>query len=83
LDTQKSQRIRRIGHIVKFDKEQTLNRIIDWRPTAVRIGRLRLRREGSVREDLGRMNIQDWRKVAMDTETWKKTVEQAKNHIQL
>jgi hypothetical protein len=60
-----------------------LKRIIEWRPNAVRIGRLRLRWEGGVREDLGRMKIQDWSKVAMDTETWMKTAEQAKTHKEL
>jgi hypothetical protein len=29
------------------------------------------------------MTIQDWSKVAMDTETWKKTVEQGKTHKEL
>jgi hypothetical protein len=29
------------------------------------------------------MKIQEWSKVAMDTETWKKTVEQAKTQKEL
>ena len=29
------------------------------------------------------MKIQDWSKVAMDAETWKKTVEQTKTHKEL
>jgi hypothetical protein len=29
------------------------------------------------------MKIRDWSKVAMDAETWKKTVEQAKTHKEL
>jgi hypothetical protein len=39
--------------------------------------------EGDVREDMVRMEIQNWSKVAMDTETWNKTVEQAKTHKEL
>jgi hypothetical protein len=53
--------------------------ITEWRPIAVRgIGRLRLRLEDDVREDLGRMKIQNWSKMPMDREAWKRFVELAK-----
>jgi hypothetical protein len=40
----KAQRVRWIGHIVRMDKERTVKRMTEWRPTAVRrIGRSRLR----------------------------------------
>ena len=36
----KTQRIRRIGHIVRMDKEMSVKRVAKWRPFAVRkIGR--------------------------------------------
>jgi hypothetical protein len=36
----KAQRIRRIGHIVRMDKEMPVKRVTKWRPFAVRnIGR--------------------------------------------
>jgi hypothetical protein len=60
-----------------------VNGITKWKPTAVGICRPKLSWEGDVREDLGRMKIQDWSKVAMDAETWKKTVEQTKTHKEL
>jgi len=31
------------GHIVRLDKEETVKRITEWGPIAVRIGRQRLR----------------------------------------
>jgi hypothetical protein len=63
----KVQRIRWIGHIVRMDKERAVERIVECRPIAVRrIGRLRLRWEGDDGEGLGRMNIQNWSKMAMD-----------------
>ena len=53
----------------------------EWRPIAVRrIGRPRLRWEGDVREDMGKMKIQNGSKMAMKREAWKRTVEQAKTH---
>jgi hypothetical protein len=53
--------------------------ISEWRPIAVRrIGRLRLSLEDDVREDLGRLKIQNWSKMAMDREAWKRFVELAK-----
>jgi len=52
----KAQRMRWTGHIVRLDKEETVKRIIGWRPIAVRrIGRWRLRWEGDVRAELGKM----------------------------
>jgi len=54
----KAQRIRWIGHIVRMDEERMMKRITVWRPDAVRrIGRLKLKWENDVREDLGKMKI--------------------------
>jgi hypothetical protein len=62
-------------------KERTVERITEWRPIAVRrIGRQRLRWEGDVREDLGRMKIRNWSKMAMGREKRKRIVRQAKTH---
>ena len=61
-----------------MDEEKTAKRIGEGGLTAVEIGRPRLSWEGDVTEDLVLIKIQDWSKVAKDTETWKKTVEQAK-----
>jgi hypothetical protein len=43
------------------------------------IGRLKLRWEVDVRQDLGKTKIQNWRNMAMDREAWKRIFEQAKN----
>jgi hypothetical protein len=55
----KAQRIRLIGHIEIMNEERTVERITDWKPITVRIGRLRLRWEGDVSEDLGKTKIQN------------------------
>jgi hypothetical protein len=47
--------------------------ITERRPIVVtRIGRLRLRWEVYVRKDLGLMKIQNWNKMAMDGDVWKR-----------
>jgi hypothetical protein len=54
----KAQRIRWIGHILRMDKESTVERKTIWRPIVVRIiGRPSLRLENDVRADLGKMQI--------------------------
>lgn len=71
--------IRWTAHIVRTDKERPVNRITKRRPTSVRkIGRLRLGWEDDGREDLGKMKTQNWSKMTMDREAWKRTAEQAK-----
>jgi len=74
----RAQRIRRIGRIVKMDKERTVKRITEWRTNAVRrIGTPRLRWEDDIREDLGKMKVHNWSKMAMDRDAWRRIVEQA------
>ena len=63
----KAQRIRWVGHIVRMNKERTVKRVTEWRTVAVRkAGTLRLGWEDNVRGDLGKMKIQNWRKMAVD-----------------
>jgi hypothetical protein len=61
-----------------------VKRITEWRAFAVRrIVRPRVRWEGDVREDLGKMEIQNWSKMAVDRERWRRIVEQAKTRKDL
>jgi hypothetical protein len=80
----RAQRIRRIGHIVKIGKERTVKRRTEWRTIAVRrIGTPRLRWEDDIREDLGKMKVQNWSKMAMEKDARRRIVEQAKTHKDL
>ena len=45
-----------------------------------RIARPKLRWEGDVREDLGKMKIQNGSKMAVEREAWNRIVEQAETH---
>jgi hypothetical protein len=72
----KAQRIRWTGHVVIMDKERRVKRITDWRPDEVSsIGRERLRWEGDVRVDLGKIKIQIWLMMSVDRVARKRTVE--------
>ena len=65
-------------------KEWTVKRITEWRAIAVRkIGRPRVRWEDDVREDLGKMEIQNWSKMAVDREIWRRIVEQTRTRNDL
>jgi hypothetical protein len=60
-----------------------VRKIRKWRRTAVRrIGKRRLRWEVDGAE-LGNMNIQNWSKMPIDREAWKRNVQQAKTHKEL
>jgi len=39
--------------------------------------------DGDVRADLGKMKTENWSKMALDREKWKRTVEQVKTHKEL
>jgi hypothetical protein len=54
-----------------MDNERTAKIIGEWRPIAVRrVSRQRLSWEGDVREDLGKMEIQNWTKMPKNREEW-------------
>ena len=44
---------------------------------------MRLRWEGDVGEELGRMKIQNWSKMAMEREAWKRVAGEAKTYKEL
>lgn len=80
----KAQRIRWIRYVVIMDKERMVKRITEWRPIAVRsIGRPRWRWEDDVRANIEKMKIQNWGKMAMDIDAWKRVVEQTKSNEEL
>jgi hypothetical protein len=84
MQVPKGQRIRWIGHVVRMDKERTVNRITEWRTIAVRrIGGQASRREDDVRADVGIMKIQNWNKMAIDREARKTIGQQAKTHKEM
>jgi hypothetical protein len=57
-------------------EDSTVKKIKRWKPIAERpTGRLKLRWEEDVLEDIKNMNVHNWKKVAQDRERWKKVAQ--------
>jgi hypothetical protein len=63
------------------DNDQKIKR---WKPMSKRpIGRPKIRWEDDVLEDISSMNVRNWRNVAQNRDSWKKTVEQTRTFYRL
>jgi len=75
----KKQRLNWLSHVERMVEDNTVQKIKRWKPMSKRpIGRPNTRLEGDVLEDIKRINIGNWKKVAQNIERWKKVVEQAR-----
>jgi hypothetical protein len=64
-----------------MDRERTVKRITEWRPTTERrIGRPWLKWEDDVTADLEISKMQNWSKMAMDREVRKRITGKTKPH---
>ena len=80
----KSQRLKRLGHIERMQKEREVTEIYKWKPFASRpIRRPKNRWEDDVRKDLQAVKIKNWKRSVLDRDLWKKVVERAKIHTEL
>jgi hypothetical protein len=52
-----------MGNFVGKEEDKAVQRLGEWRRTAVRIGRRRLRWPEDVKADPGKMKIQNWTKM--------------------
>jgi len=60
-------------------KDNNVQKIKRWKPMSKRsIGRPRTRWEDDILEDIRSTNVCNWKKVAQDRDSWRKTVEQAR-----
>jgi hypothetical protein len=66
-------------NVERMTKDNNVQKIKRWKPMSKRaIGRPRTRWEDDVLEDIKSMNINNWKKVAQNRDSWKKVVEQAR-----
>jgi hypothetical protein len=65
-------------------QEREVTRIYKWKPFASRpIGRLKIRWEDDIREDLQTVRTENWKKSVLDRDCWKAVVERTKGHNEL
>ena len=75
----KKRRLDLLGHVECMAKDNNVQKIKSWKPMSKRpIGRPKTHWEGDILEDIRSMNVRNWKKVAQDRDSWKKTVEQAR-----
>jgi hypothetical protein len=64
--------------------DNNVQKIKRWKPMSKRpIGRPKTRWEDDVSEDIKSMNICNWKKVAQNSNRWKKVLEQARTSYRL
>jgi hypothetical protein len=80
----KPQNLKWLGHVEKMPKERAVTRIDKWKPFTSRpIGRPKNRWDDDERKDLQTMKIKNWKKSAMNRDSWKTTDVRTKTHIRL
>jgi len=80
----KKQRLNWLGHVECMAGDNIVQKIKRWKPMSKRpIGRPTTRWEDEVLEDIKSINIGNWKKVAQNTDSWKKVVEQVRTLYRL
>jgi len=80
----KKQGLNWLDHIERMAEDNILQKIKRWNPVFKRpIGRPKTRWKDDGWEDIKRMNVHNWKKVAQNRDRWKKVVEQARNLYRL
>ena len=81
----KKQRLNWLGHVEHMAEDNTVQKVKKWKPMSKRpIWRPKTHWEDDVLEDIMSINICNcWKKVAQDTDSWKKVVEQVRTLYRL
>ena len=75
----KKQRLNWLGHVERMAEDNNVQKIKRCKPMSKRpIGRPKTRWENDVLEDIRNMNVDNWKKMAQNRDSWKKAVEQAR-----
>ena len=66
---------------MRMNDKRTPKRVLEWRPTGIRIGgRPRKRWIVDVEEDMQKMEIRLWREQCEERAKWKRITEKAETH---
>jgi hypothetical protein len=72
------------GHVIHMDNNRTVEKVFNTKPIGIRkTGRLKLRWEDDVIQDIKTLGVKNWRYVAMEKESWQKLLRKARVHIGL
>jgi hypothetical protein len=64
-----------------MDQARPARKLLDWKPMGTRpVGRPRPRWQEEVMEDLKKLKVKNWKKIAKDRRTWRDLAEKAKTH---
>jgi hypothetical protein len=75
----KKQRLNWLGHVERMADDNNARKINRWKPISKRpTGRPKTHWEDDVLEDIKSVNVRNWKKVAQNTDSWKKVDEQAR-----
>ena len=67
------------GHLMHVNNDRTLKKIFNTKPDGVRrVGRPRLRWEDGIDQDFRILEIENWKKVALDRDEWAKFLKKAR-----
>jgi len=78
------QRLNWLGHVERMAEDNIVQWIKRWKPMSKRpTGRPKTCWEDDVLEDMKNMNVNNWKKVAQNRDSWKKVDEQAKSLYRL
>jgi hypothetical protein len=75
----RKRRLNWLDHVERMAEDNNVQKIKRWKLMSKRpIGRPKTRWENDVLEDIKNMNIQNWKQMAQNRDSWKKAVEQAR-----
>jgi hypothetical protein len=59
------------GHVIRMDNNRTVKKVFNTKQIGMmKIGRPKLRREEDVIQDIKTLEVKNWRKLAMEKESW-------------
>ena len=80
----KASRLRWAGHVIRMDDDRAAKRVLNTNCNIIgtrRRGRPRKRWTDSVKEDVNKLNVGSWKKVAEDRARWREVVQSAKTRL--
>jgi hypothetical protein len=70
--------------ILRMDNNRTVKKVFNTKPVGIRkFGRIKLRWEDDVIQDIKTLGVKNWRNVAMEKESWQKLLRKVRAQVGL